>query len=100
LAGPIFDRAEDVQQIVGLIMRHYNTIARGLHRGGSGDGFCPIFDVDPRHNEVTWQLWIDGFAQAMALRPESWSMMVEDDNETAQAELSALAALTASGRGG
>lgn len=95
-AEPVFDSMEDVEETVGLIMKHYNTIANDLHRG---KGYGPIFDVDPHHDEVLWELWSEGFAQAMALRPDSWGMILEDDDENAQAALSALVALSALARG-
>ena len=92
----VFDSTEDVEETVGLIMKHFNAIANDLRRG---KGYGPIFDVDPRHDEVLWELWSEGFAQAMALRPDSWSVIVEDDDENAQAALSALVALSALARG-
>ena len=95
-AEPVFDSMEDVEETVGLIMKHYNAVANDLHRG---NGYGPIFDVDRRHDEVLWELWSEGFAQAMALRPESWGMILEDEDETAQAALSALVALSALARG-
>ena len=95
-AEPVFDSMEDVEETVGLIMKHYNAVANDLHRG---HGYGPIFDVDRRNNEVMWELWMDGFAQAMALRPESWGMILEDEDETAQGALSALVALSALARG-
>lgn len=95
-AEPVFDSRKDAQETVGLVMKHYNAIANDLLRG---NGYAPIFDVDTRHDEVLWELWSEGFAQAMALRPNSWRMILEDEDESAQAALSTLVALSALARG-
>ncbi|WEQ54977.1 hypothetical protein LV564_12705 [Komagataeibacter nataicola] len=34
--------------------------------------YALLFDIDTRHNEVLWELWIEGFERAMALRPDVW----------------------------
>jgi hypothetical protein len=64
---PVFEDSRQAEKLMLLVMEHYNSIARGLN--GSSGGFAPVFDVDTRHDEVLWELWIDGFDQAMRLRP-------------------------------
>ena len=54
--------------IVGLIMERYNAVAAELQRGGGH--YEPLFDVDSRHNEILWEIWIDGFDTALQLRPK------------------------------
>lgn len=48
-------------------MARYDEIVRDLRRGKPQ----PIFDVDERNGDVLWELWIDGFAEAIEMRPES-----------------------------
>src|SRR4051812_33010768 len=57
--APVFDSADEVQALVGLIMRHYNALSRDLQRGRGR--YVPIFEVDPRHDETLWELWMSGF---------------------------------------
>ena len=54
---------------MGLVMEHYNATANDLQSGR----YAPVFEVDTRHDEVLWELWIEGFETAMQLRPESWA---------------------------
>ena len=76
--APVFDSADDVQALVGLIMRHYNALSRDLQRGRGR--YVPIFEVDPRHDETLWELWMSGFERAMTLRPESWARVLTSDD--------------------
>lgn len=65
---PPFDDPVDVQWFADAVMARYNEIARDLGRGKPQ----PIFDVDERNGDVLWEVWIDGFAEAMELRPDAW----------------------------
>ena len=84
-AAPVFDSPRERETLFGLVMQHYNAIVRDL-QGGAGR-YGPIFDVDPRHDDVLWEFWIGGFEQAMALRPESWLTVVESGDEDAASAL-------------
>src|SRR5215203_3605817 len=86
--APVFDSADDVQALVGLIMRHYNALSRDLQRGRGR--YVPIFEVDPRHDETLWELWMSGFERAMTLRPESWARVLTSDDEDAVAALTGM----------
>jgi uncharacterized protein len=87
---PVFENSRQAEKLMQLVMEHYNSIARGLN-GSSGD-FAPVFDVDTHHDEVLWELWIDGFDQAMRLRPEAWARLLVGDEET-RAALAGLVSL-------
>jgi uncharacterized protein len=89
-AAPLFENLPQVKKLIGLIMEHYNATANDL----SGGYYSPVFDVDARHDEILWELWIDGFETAMKLRPESWSAIIAGDEET-RAALAGLLALAA-----
>jgi len=67
---PVFDGIADAQQLIAMVMEHYNAVSTALHR--KRGRYSPIFDIDVRHDEVLWELWIDGFNTAMQLRAESW----------------------------
>jgi len=46
-------------------MEHYNAVSADLNRGHGH--YVPVFDIDTRHDETLWELWIEGFETAMAL---------------------------------
>ena len=93
-AAPVFDSTVHVEKLVGLVMQHYNATANDLHRGR----FAPVFDVDTRHDEILWELWIDGFETAMRLRPQSWARIADGDEDTRTA-LAGLKTLAEINRG-
>lgn len=70
-----------LQDCVQLVLGHYNAVSRDLQRGR----YAPVFDVDPRHDEVLWEIWMGGFERAMALHPESWMAVAQDDADEAAA---------------
>lgn len=85
-----FDDPADVQWFADAVLARYNEIARDLGRGK----LQPIFDVDERNGDILWELWMDGFAQAMALRPDSWAAVTDDEDvATAVSRLSLLIAV-------
>ena len=62
-------------------MVRYNENIHALGRGR----YEPVMDLD---NDGTplWEIWIEGFVAAMALRPESWTVYEEStDDETTSA---------------
>src|ERR1044071_675745 len=52
--------------------------------------YVPVFEVDPRHDETLWELWMSGFERAMALRPESWARVVNSNDKDAVAALTGM----------
>ena len=91
---PPFDDPADVRWFVDAVMARHDEIARDLTRGKPR----PIFDVDERNGDVLWELWIDGFAEAMALRPDSWAAMAAGEDAAVHAALSRLTTLIAVAR--
>lgn len=91
-AAPVFESTTHAQKLIGLVTQHYNAIATDLQCGR----FAPVFDVDRRHDEVLWELWIDGFEKARLLSPQSWLAIAGGDAEarTAFAGLITLAAIS------
>ena len=87
--GAPFADVADAQQFASMVIAYYNEVARNLAHAR----YHPIFDVDERHGEVLWELWIEGFALAMTLRPESWLAIGEREDEEAAAALSGMLTL-------
>lgn len=91
-----FADARETQWYVELVMEHYNAIIRTL---GKGRGrYTPFFEVDARHDEVLWELWIEGFETAMKLRPDSWLKLVDSGDADAAEALAGIITLAEIGR--
>ena len=86
--APVFDSQAQAQEILGLIMDHYNDLIRELDR----NCYRPVYDAEP-DGDVLWELWADGFLQAMRLRPQSWEELAESDDESCQNALFILGRL-------
>ena len=83
----VFETECDVQRALELVMQHYNTIAAALQQGRGK--FAAWFDVDTRNDETLWEIWMEGFAHAMALRADAWVLAPNLDRAT-RAALSGL----------
>lgn len=90
-SGAPFDDQRDVQWFIDKVMQHYNAVAASLLKGPGR--FAPVFDSDVRHGEILWEIWIEGFARAVDLRPESWAQIAEDDDQAAADALDGLLTL-------
>lgn len=86
-----FEDPADVQWFVDAVTARCNEIVRDLGRGKPQ----PIFDVDERNGEVLWELWVDGFSEAMALRPDSWAIIAAGDDVGTADALARLVSLIA-----
>ena len=75
--GGAFESNAAMQDCVQLVLGHYNSVSRDLQRGSGR--YAPVFDVDPRHDETLWELWMGGFERAMAMRPVSWMAVAQDE---------------------
>jgi uncharacterized protein len=95
-APPVFANARQAEQLVELVMKHYNATADDLRSGC----YEPVFEVDARHDEILWELWLGGFEAAIRLRPDSFAAILDGDEEEAAWALSALIQLIDIARGG
>ncbi|MEH3045621.1 UPF0149 family protein [Sphingomonas adhaesiva] len=91
--GPslLTDEAE-AQRFVDLLIHHYEELRRNI----AGGAFEPLVDVDERSGETMWELWIEGFAQGMALAPAGWNRLRvtrDPDGAAAMAGISRLVAI-------
>ena len=64
-------------------MAHYNDVARTLME--NPDRYTPLFAIDKRNGDVLWELWIEGFEKAVALRPAAWKTFLEAGVDTVAA---------------
>jgi uncharacterized protein len=80
---PVFENAAHANKVLGLVMEHYNRVARALNEA-PGD-YAPIFAVDQRNDDVLWELWIEGFDTAVKLRPEAWLPLRASETRAAEA---------------
>jgi uncharacterized protein len=85
-----FEDPIDAQLIADMVVARHAEIVRDLRRGKPQ----PIFDVD-RNGDILWEIWIEGFEQAMELRPDSWSAIAESEDEDAMIALAHLLTLVA-----
>lgn len=76
---PPFEDPLDVQWFANAVAARRDEIARDLARGR----LHPILDVDERDGELLWEYWIDGFAEAVALRPDAWDALANDPERSA-----------------
>jgi uncharacterized protein len=88
---PPFERIEGVQAATDLITGHYNSVAQGL--SSPSPSYGPIFDQDFTTDELLWETWVEGFEQAMRLRPDAWQRIVESHDEEAAASVTMMLTL-------
>jgi len=89
--SPVFETEQQAKDITEHIMAHYNLVARALLAGRGR--YEAVYDVDTRNDDTLWEIWIEGFARAMALRPSGWASIAASDRGT-RAALAGLQALT------
>ena len=83
---PAFDGLDQTQTVIAAVMDHYNTIIAALDAGfkqieaKQPAEYRPLFLVgsDKPNHEVV-RTWVRGFGKAMALTPERWSSLAEDE---------------------
>ena len=80
---PAFDDLDHANQVLGLIMEHYNSVARTLME--HPERYSPLFSVDTRNGDILWELWIEGFEKAIKLQPAAWQKLLNADADTAAA---------------
>jgi uncharacterized protein len=82
-AAPVFDTVAHMNEVLTLVMAHYDDMARKLF--DKPERYAPFFAVDDRNGDVLWELWIEGFEKAVKLRPAAWRPLLDADLETAKA---------------
>jgi uncharacterized protein len=83
---PTFDGLDQMQTVIAAVMDHYNAIIAALDAGfkqieaNKTADYRPLFlaaSGKPNHDVV--RTWVRGFGKAMALAPERWSSLAEDE---------------------
>lgn len=69
-----FSNLEEVKEILGLMMRHWNAIAGTFSKGGV---YVPLLLEDK--NGVHGNDWARGFVRGMHMRHDGWAELVNDD---------------------
>jgi uncharacterized protein len=92
--APVFEDIQQAERFLEVVREHYNATANDLRSGC----YEPVFEVDARHDEILWELWIAGFEAAVRLRPDSFAAILDGDEEAGMA-LSGLIQLIDIARG-
>jgi uncharacterized protein len=66
--GPNYDSIEQAEYVVGLLNRHWNTIARRLDAGFPYEPALELWE-----DELDARYWAAGFIRGFAMRPEIWA---------------------------
>ena len=86
-----FADTAEAEATIGAVMGHYNRIA--LELAEAPEDYAPVLEIDPDGGDTLWEPWIDGFEQAMRLRPDAWEEIALSDDEEASASISMIVAL-------
>jgi uncharacterized protein len=70
-----FASLDEAQEILNLIMRHWNTIAETLHKG---EVYVPLL-LDDENGVAHGNDWAHGFMRGMQIRHESWADLGDDE---------------------
>lgn len=90
---PVWQRMEDFQEIMSLMMRHMNSIASALM---ARPPQCWLVFEERKVDDECYTIvdeWCEGFVRGMALCPEAWEL----DDESVQAWLAPILAFTEQG---
>lgn len=52
--------------------------------------YRPLYDVDELHDEILWEIWIEGFARATAMREAAWRALLTHEDEGLRAAARSL----------
>lgn len=59
--------------LIDLATERYNSILTEL----AMDAYRPLYNVDEQHDDVVWEIWLEGFEQAMGLRLKAWERLIK-----------------------
>jgi len=72
---PRFETLEEAQDIIGLVMRHWNAIAGTLY---AGDVYLPL-KLAGEDGIAAGNDWAKGFLRGMGMRREGWKDLMDDE---------------------
>ena len=93
---PDFEDMPSFERFIDLIMQHYNQILASLNVAG---GYEPVLETDLRNGHVLWEMWIDGFDQAMHLSPNGWDRLSSSDSADCKSAIRGIETLHAFANG-
>jgi uncharacterized protein len=70
-----FGSFDEANEILGLIMRHWNTIASALHKG---QVYVPLL-LENADGMAHGNDWARGFMRGMGMRHDGWAQLVNDE---------------------
>ncbi|MDR3542502.1 MAG: UPF0149 family protein [Desulfosporosinus sp.] len=74
-----FSSTEEAAEIMGLLMRHWNTISTALLKTLSEDDlYLPVL-VEDENSIANGNEWAEGFLQGIDRSQEGWRELLEDD---------------------
>jgi uncharacterized protein len=86
-----FADERDAAWFAALVSDHAAAILRALDR--KGGRYQPFIEVDVAKGETLWELWIEGFAAAVDLRPDAWTSLTDERAAEAFAGIQTLIAI-------
>jgi uncharacterized protein len=72
-----FGSLDEANEILGLMMRHWNTIALTLHKG---EVYAPLLWKDGT-GVASGNDWAQGFMRGMQMRHDGWAELVDDEEQ-------------------
>ncbi|MBM3555100.1 MAG: UPF0149 family protein [Alphaproteobacteria bacterium] len=93
---PAFEDIAHANRLLAAVMEHYNSVARTLAR--NPERYAPLFPVYERTGEILWEIWIEGFARALEMKPAAWEPLRSAD-EIATRAISGLRTMIDVARG-
>lgn len=87
MGNPQLESLEAIQTTLDLIKGHYNRVARMLITPAS---YSPVMRKNRTEGQVLFGNWVEGFVQAIRLRPSGWQRLRESGDQEAAAAFSLL----------
>lgn len=72
----VFSTDEETREIIGLVLKHWNSIATRLH---GGEIYSPVFLEDDA-GQASGIEWAKGFFEGVNIRRELWEELFEDED--------------------
>ncbi|WP_316358902.1 UPF0149 family protein [Devosia sp.] len=66
----------DIAELTNLVLSRYAAIQAELAEGH----YQPLYDIDGE--DILWEIWMDGFETAMALRLDAWDKLLRSHKES------------------
>jgi len=92
----VFSDSKQRETLVGLLIDYRSRLVEDL----DAERYQALFEVDPRNDDLLWELWAEGFMLALGLAPpEVWDMLIANPDEEAADAMAMLMTLIAISQG-